>query len=120
MGKAVDGFVGRSETTQTLLKDYLSGDASLVEDLKEILSRPALSAQDVQSLTLAAILGRLAAKGDGATKAGAQQLLAAPRSSGSTRRGCRSGCAVRGQARGPAPTGRAGGEARGEENARCL
>ena len=82
MGKSVDGFVHRSETAQTLLKDYLSGDASLIEDLKEILSRPALSAQDVQNLTLAAVLGRLASKGDGSQKAGAQQLLAAAKELG--------------------------------------
>jgi uncharacterized membrane protein YqiK len=82
MGKAVDGFVRKSETAQTFLKDYLAGDASLSEDLKEILSRPALSAQDLQSLTLAAFLGRLASKGDGAQKAAAQQLLAAARELG--------------------------------------
>jgi uncharacterized membrane protein YqiK len=75
MGKAVDGAVGRSETAQTLLRDYLHGDASLTQDLKEILSRPAVSAQDVQSLTLAAVLSRLMSKGNGQHKDGLNKLL---------------------------------------------
>jgi hypothetical protein len=75
MGKAVDGFVGRSDTAKTLLHDYLEGDASLAQDLKEILSRPAMSAQDVQSLTLAAVLSRLMSKGNGQHKDGLNALL---------------------------------------------
>jgi septal ring-binding cell division protein DamX len=69
MGRAVDGAVGRSDTAQTLLRDYLQGD------LKEILSRPAVSAQDVQSLTLAAVLSRLMSKGNGQHKDGLNKLL---------------------------------------------
>ena len=75
MGKAVDGFVGRSDAAQTLLRDYLQGDASLAQDLKEILSRPAISAQDVQSLTLAAVLSRLMSKSNGQHKDGLSKLL---------------------------------------------
>jgi uncharacterized membrane protein YqiK len=75
MGKSMDGFVGRSDTAKTLLHDYLEGDASLVQDLKEILARPALSAQDVQSLTLAAVLSRLMSKGNGQHKDGLHALL---------------------------------------------
>jgi len=75
MGKAVDGFVGRSDSAQKLLRDYLQGDASLAEDLKEILTRPALSAQDVQSLTLTAVLGRLIGKSHGHQKDGLSKLL---------------------------------------------
>jgi uncharacterized membrane protein YqiK len=75
MGKAVDGFVGRSDAAKTLLRDYLEGDASLAQDLKEILSRPALNAQDVQSLTLAAVLSRLMGKSNGQHKDGLNKLL---------------------------------------------
>ncbi|HBL31465.1 MAG TPA: hypothetical protein DD490_31965 [Acidobacteria bacterium] len=81
MGKAVDGFVGRSESAQKLLHDYLQGDASLTEDLKEILTRPALSAQDVQSLTLSAVLGRLMKSG-GPHKEGLAKLLETARELG--------------------------------------
>jgi uncharacterized membrane protein YqiK len=75
MGKAADGVLSRSETARTLLRDYIEGDASLVQDLKEILSRPALSAQDVQSLTLSAVLSRLMSKGNGQHKDGLNALL---------------------------------------------
>ncbi|HWM92005.1 MAG TPA: flotillin family protein [Thermoanaerobaculia bacterium] len=75
MGKAVDGFVDRSQSARTLLRDYLEGDASLTEDLKEILSRPSLSAQDVQSLTLAAVLGRLMTRSNGDQENGLNKLL---------------------------------------------
>jgi uncharacterized membrane protein YqiK len=75
MGKAADGVMSRSETAKTLLHDYIEGDASLVQDLKEILSRPALSAQDVQSLTLSAVLSRLMSKGNGQHKDGLNALL---------------------------------------------
>lgn len=75
MGKAVDGVVSRSDAAQTLLRDYIQGDASLSQDLKEILSRPAISAQDVQSLTLAAVLSKLMSKGNGQHKDGLNKLL---------------------------------------------
>jgi len=82
MGKAVDGFVERSATTQKLLGDYLEGDASLTDDLKDILSRPALSSGDVQNLTLAALLARVGSKLDGEKKAQVEQLLALVKETG--------------------------------------
>lgn len=75
MAKSVDGFVNRSEAAQNLLREYLQGDSSLMQDLKEILSRPAISAQDVQSLTLAAVLSRLMARSNGQQKDGLTKLL---------------------------------------------
>lgn len=66
MGKAVDGFVEKSRVARTLGEDYLNGNASLTADLKDVLSRPALSAADLQSLTLSAFLGKLVASGGGA------------------------------------------------------
>jgi hypothetical protein len=59
MGKSVDGFFDRSESAATVLGNYLSGEANLPEDLKEVLSNPRLSAQDVQSLTLSTVLTKL-------------------------------------------------------------
>ncbi len=59
VGQSIDGFVDSSQTARQVLKDYLAGDSSLSQDLKEILSRPALSAGEIQSLTLSAVLGKL-------------------------------------------------------------
>ncbi len=59
LGSSVDGALQSSSALQTVLKDYLSGNASLPADLKEILSKPGLS-QDAQNLAIAALLARLA------------------------------------------------------------
>lgn len=68
MGKSVDGFFDRSSSATTVLKDYLTGDANLPEDLKEVLTNSRLSPSDVQNLTLSAVLAGLASKGDSETK----------------------------------------------------
>jgi uncharacterized membrane protein YqiK len=58
-GKTVDGFVDKSDRAQTLLNGYLDGSESLPQDLKDVLSRPALNADSVQKLTVSALLGTL-------------------------------------------------------------
>ena len=65
MGKAVDGFVDKSETSQALMKDYLGGRSSFAADLKDVLTRPALSSGDIQNLTVSTLLGRLVGQADG-------------------------------------------------------
>lgn len=59
LGQAMDGAVGSSETLRTVFGDYLNGKASLPADLRHVLSRPALSAGDLASLTVAGTLGKL-------------------------------------------------------------
>ena len=75
MGKSIDGFLDKSEASQKLLKGYLDGDASFVGDLKEVLSRPAASSDDVRNLTLAAFLGRLMHGEEGDRQTKIAQLL---------------------------------------------
>ena len=65
MGKAVDGFVDKSEATQKLLGGYLSGDSNFAADLKDVLTRPAASSGDVRNLTLTALLGKLMVGSEG-------------------------------------------------------
>lgn len=74
MGKSVDGFVEESETAKKVLAEYLSGESSLPQDLKDILMRPRVTAQQVQSLTLSAALGQLMSRG-GIDKDKLQQLI---------------------------------------------
>jgi hypothetical protein len=59
LGQQVDGAIGNSESLQTFLKGYLSGEQNLPADLKEILSKPGLT-QDAQNMALASLLNRLA------------------------------------------------------------
>jgi hypothetical protein len=63
MGKATDAFVDKSGVMQTAFGDYLGGDRSLAKDLKDVLSRPALGSGDLANLTVAGLLGKLAAAG---------------------------------------------------------
>jgi uncharacterized membrane protein YqiK len=65
LGKSVDGAVQNSEVLTQVLGDYLSGKASLPADLKEVLSRPAITGDTLQKLSLSALLARLAMGADG-------------------------------------------------------
>lgn len=82
VGRSMDGFMNSSDTAQALFKDYLSGEASLPEDIKQILSRPALGSQDVQNLTLSALLAKLATGADEDQKAKLGALAAKARELG--------------------------------------
>ncbi|MBX3273684.1 MAG: hypothetical protein KF729_25695 [Sandaracinaceae bacterium] len=60
VGQTVDGFVEQSDTAQKVLAEYLKGESSLPQDLKDILMRPRVTPEHLQSLTLSAVLGKLA------------------------------------------------------------
>ena len=74
-GKAADALINKSGTSQKLLKDYLSGDSSFTEDLKDVLSNPAVSSGDLTNLSLAAFLNGLIGRSTGENQARLQQLL---------------------------------------------
>lgn len=82
LGKGIDGFVENSAVANTVLHPYLSGKGNLVQDVKDILSRPALSTGDLQNLSVVALLSRLAQNADGEGRAKLQTLLEAARSLG--------------------------------------
>lgn len=65
-GKSLDGYVRKSEVVQNVGGEYLQGDRSLPEDLRDVLS--GLSSGDVQNLTVSAVLGGLMKNADGAGK----------------------------------------------------
>ena len=73
--KTIDGTVDHSETLKKLLGEYLDGKKSLPADIKDVLSRPAVSADGVQKLTVSALLGDLMLSSDGAVKRKLQSLL---------------------------------------------
>ena len=59
VGQSIDGFVDQSDTAQKVLSEYLKGESSLPQDLKDVLMRPRVTPATVQSLTLTAALGQL-------------------------------------------------------------
>ncbi len=75
MGKAVDSFFDKSETSRKLLGDYLDGDSSFIADLKDVLTRPSASSGDVKNLTLAAFLAQMMQGADGERQTKIGQLI---------------------------------------------
>jgi len=75
LGQSLDGVVHNSDTTQQLFSGYLNGDASVTDDLKEILSRPALSAEGAKNLSITAALTHLMANVNGAEKSKVANLI---------------------------------------------
>lgn len=81
-GKSVDAVVNRSTTVATLADDYLKGERSFAEDLKDVLSRPSVGPGDLKDLSIAALLGRLAAESQGEDKNKLMGLLEAAKKLG--------------------------------------
>ena len=75
MGQALDGVVHNSETTNKLMADYLGGQRSLPEDLKDILSRPNLDSETIKNLSVSAALTQIMSKLDDGQKPKVQTLL---------------------------------------------
>ncbi|MCY9786288.1 flotillin family protein [Nocardiopsis sp. EMB25] len=61
LGKAVDGFVGNSETVQALGNGFLNGEADLSDELGRLLS--SIGTEDVKNLTVSALLLQLISAG---------------------------------------------------------
>ncbi len=76
LGQALDGVVHNSETAGKLMEGYLSGDKSLTDDIKDVLSRPALDSQSVKNLSVSAALHKVMGELDGGQRSKVQSLLA--------------------------------------------
>jgi uncharacterized membrane protein YqiK len=87
VGQSMDGFLNNSESARTLLQDYLTGDSSLPADVRDVLSRPALDAEGVQQISVAAFLAKLMTEADGPTKTRLSALLERARELGLTQKG---------------------------------
>ncbi len=62
--KSIDGFVRQSDTAQHLFQDYLEGEANIIEDIRQILSNPAISSEDIKNMSLSAFLAKLISAAD--------------------------------------------------------
>ena len=74
LSHTLDGAVDNSETIKTVFREYLSGEKSLPEDIRQVLTRPALTAGDIQKLSLSGLLMRLAAGADESARANLEKL----------------------------------------------
>ena len=77
VGQSVDGFVDNSESARKVFQEYLSGERGLPQDLVDVLSRPALGADDLQNLSIAALIGKMMTSADPAMQGKLAKLKAA-------------------------------------------
>ena len=63
-GKSLDATVDKSGVLQTVGKEYLVGDRSLPEDLKEVLTNSRLGTDDLKNLSSAALLAKIGKNSD--------------------------------------------------------
>jgi len=75
MGQALDGVVHNSDTARKMLGEYIAGERSLPEDLRDILSRPSLDAGALKDLSVSGALVKLMSSLDDAGKAKVRELL---------------------------------------------
>ena len=75
LGQSVDGALDQGDTLRTLFKDYLSGDKSLTDDLRRLLSRSGLDPQTARGMTVGALLTALLPTVDSAARAKIEELI---------------------------------------------
>jgi uncharacterized membrane protein YqiK len=75
MGQALDGVVHNSDTARTMLGEYIDGERSLPEDLRDILSRPSLDAGAIKDLSVSGTLMKIMSSLDDEGKAKVRALL---------------------------------------------
>ena len=59
-GKSIDAVVAKSNVASTVAEDYLNGNRSLPADVKDVLTRPAVSTENVKDISVAAVLAKIA------------------------------------------------------------
>ncbi len=59
LGQALDGAIGGSDTAQQLLGKYFDGSRVFTDDVRDVLSRPAITSEALKNLSISALLGQL-------------------------------------------------------------
>jgi hypothetical protein len=76
IGKGIDATVEKSRTLQVGLKDHLTGERDMVGDLRGLIGALGTSSGELQSLTVAGLLARVARDGNTQQQAALQSLIA--------------------------------------------
>ena len=72
VGKSIDGTINKSDTLSTAFADHMEGDASFVEDAKELLAGVGNASGGAKDAALTALIAKLMQRGESG-----QQLAAA-------------------------------------------
>ncbi len=76
LGQALDGAVHNSDTAKTLMSGYLEGEKSLTDDIKEVLTRPAVDSESLKNLSVSAALHKVMGQVGEGQRGKMQDLLA--------------------------------------------
>jgi len=76
IGKGIDATIGKSSTLQVALKDHLSGERDMVGDVRDIIGALGGSAGELQNLSVAALLNKVAREGSVEQQDALRTLLA--------------------------------------------
>jgi uncharacterized membrane protein YqiK len=76
IGKGIDATVDKSRVLQVGLKDHLTGERDMVGDLRSLVGALGSSSGELQNLTVAGLLARVARDGNTQQQAALQSLLA--------------------------------------------
>lgn len=79
LGKSIDGAVDGSDTLRSALREYLEEGRSLPDDVRDVLSRPALDAEALRDMSATALLAKLASQAEGPLKQKLERLQKAAR-----------------------------------------
>ncbi|WP_338846120.1 SPFH domain-containing protein [Massilia sp. W12] len=75
LGKGIDGAIEKSKTLQLGLKDHLSGERDMLNDVRSLLAALGGSAGELQNLSMTAFLNKISKEGSAEQKAALQNLL---------------------------------------------
>jgi hypothetical protein len=59
VGKGIDGAIAKSDTLKIALKDHLSGDRNMVDDMNRLVGALGASSGELKDLTLASLLAKV-------------------------------------------------------------
>lgn len=75
VGKGIDGVISKSNTLQVAFKDQLSGERDVVKDLRDIVGALGTSSGEIQNLSVAALMNKIASDGSESQKNALQNLI---------------------------------------------
>ena len=76
IGKGIDATVEKSRTLQVGLKDHLSGERDMVNDVRGLIGALGSSSGELQNLTVSALLARIGTEGTAQQQQALQALMA--------------------------------------------
>ncbi|MDZ4359592.1 MAG: hypothetical protein U1B84_24800 [Variovorax sp.] len=75
VGKGIDGVISKSQAVQVAFKEQLSGERDVVKDLRDIVGALGNSSGEIQNLSVASLMSKIANDGTESQKSALQNLI---------------------------------------------